>query len=434
MRPHDEVDQASTRHAVDAVDAGTQIVGRRTAVAIGGAVLLANASNYAFQIVAGRRLSVEEYGLLGGFLAIVTVITVSTSALQTIAARAMAAGEAVPPTRRIDGLTRTALIGAGAVTVAGIALSPLLTRALDVGVIPVLVLAAYVAPSALDSIAAGRLQGARRFTGLAAYSALQAVTKLTLSVLVLLIGAGIAGLLGMIVVGSGLVASCALFRTRHEGAVNTHVLGAEARRSFAAVALFWVILTIDVPLARANFDETDAGIYAAAAVLGKAVLWLPTMVAQLVFPSLATAGAVGASASALLRRAAQVVLVIAVASVAALALLGDPVYRVLYGERYERASEIAWRIGVAVIPLAIVNLLMFQLLARRDGRFLKWFVFWTIVHVALLLVVPRTGNWYAMCLGLVGTGLLITMLLAARRADPSGAFTTTPAAVATVHP
>jgi O-antigen/teichoic acid export membrane protein len=426
MRPHDEVDQASTRHAVDAVDAGTQIVGRRTAVAIGGAVLLANASNYAFQIVAGRRLSVEEYGLLGGFLAIVTVITVSTSALQTIAARAMAAGEAVPPTRRIDGLTRTALIGAGAVTVAGIALSPLLTRALDVGVIPVLVLAAYVAPSALDSIAAGRLQGARRFTGLAAYSALQAVTKLTLSVLVLLIGAGIAGLLGMIVVGSGLVASCALFRTRHEGAVNTHVLGAEARRSFAAVALFWVILTIDVPLARANFDETDAGIYAAAAVLG--------MVAQLVFPSLATAGAVGASASALLRRAAQVVLVIAVASVAALALLGDPVYRVLYGERYERASEIAWRIGVAVIPLAIVNLLMFQLLARRDGRFLKWFVFWTIVHVALLQVVPRTGNWYAMCLGLVGTGLLITMLLAARRADPSGAFTTTPAAVATVHP
>ena len=57
---------------------------------------------------------------------------------------------------------------------------------------------------------------------------------------------------------------------------------------------------------------------------------------------------------------------------------------------------------------------MFQLLARRNGSFLKWFVVFAIVEIALLLLVPQSGGWYAAVLGLVGTGLLLTVVLAAR--------------------
>ena len=54
----------------------TPIIGRRTGVIMAVAFVLANASNYTFQVIAGRSLTLDEYGVLGGFLAVITVITV----------------------------------------------------------------------------------------------------------------------------------------------------------------------------------------------------------------------------------------------------------------------------------------------------------------------------------------------------------------------
>jgi O-antigen/teichoic acid export membrane protein len=392
----------------------TPIIGRRTGVIMAIAFVLANASNYTFQVIAGRSLTLDEYGVLGGFLAVITVITVTTSALQVMSARAIAAGEVVPSAKRVDGLTMSALKVGLTVGLVVVLLSPVLANVLRVGVLPVVLLALYIVPACLDSIAAGRLQGSRRFGGLAIYSTGQAAAKVTAAVLVLIAGARVVGLLAAVITGAAVVALLGLRTTAQAGSVQTHVLGSESRRSFAALALFWLILSIDVPLARVGFEGSDAGLYTAGAVLGKAVLWLPIVVTQVVFPSLADGNTDPKQAQRLVRNAGGVVVVLAVAAVGALYFFGPIVYRVLYGDRYEAAAEVAWKIGIAMIPLALVNLLMFQLLARRNGVFLKWFVMFAVVEIGLLLVIPQTGGWYAVTIGIVGTGLLVTVLLAAR--------------------
>ncbi len=204
----------------------TPIIGRRTGLVMAGAFVLANASNYTFQVIAGRSLTLDEYGVLGGFLAVITVITVTTSALQVTSARAIAAGEVESSPRRIDGLTTSALKAGLAVGLIVVLLSPVLANVLRVGVLPVILLAVYIVPSCLDSIAAGRLQGTRRFGGLAAYSTGQAVTKVTAAALVLIAGARVVGLLAAVIAGAAVVALLGLRSTSQAGS------GANARAGF----------------------------------------------------------------------------------------------------------------------------------------------------------------------------------------------------------
>ena len=387
------------------------IIDRRSGAAVAGALLVANLCNYAFQIVTGRLLSVEEYGLLAGFMSAITIITVSTSALQTTSARSVAAHENQPENRRFfDGLTRTAVMGALAFGAVIGAASPILARFFNIGSLPLFLLGAYVLPAALDSIAAGRLQGSERFTALAAYSAGQAIAKLSVASLLIFAGFRVSGLVGGLVISSGAIALLGMFASRDVGSIETHALGPEVRRSFLAFLLFWVILSIDIAFARAFFAPRAAGVYAAAAVLGKAVLWLPTMVTQLLFPRLADRSARGQKTAALMGRAMLLAVGLASLSVVGLYVLGRQIFDILYGDRYDGAGEIAWQIGVAMIPMSIVNLLLFHSLSRGQHRFLAWMGVAALAEVAALYLGPKTGLGYASIIGATGLGLLVLML------------------------
>jgi len=388
----------------------TTVLTKRSGLFVGGALLIANVANYGFQIVTGRLLSIEEYGLLAGFMSAVTIITVTTSALQTAAARAIAAGENEPDKRGFfDALTRTAMIG-GVVCAAGIAaLSPIVSRFLNIGILPIFLLGLYVLPSALDSIAAGRLQGSERFSGLALYSAGQAIAKVSVAAIVLAIGLHVTGIIAGLCISCAIIAIWGSIASRPAGAINTHVHGREMRRSFGAFLLFWVILSADIAFARAFFEPKAAGVYAAAAVLGKAVLWLPSMASQLLFPQLADRSAKGLATDRVMRSGVLLILTLSVAAVIGLRLFGEPIFTLLYGSRYDGAADIAWKIGLAMFPLALVNLRLLHFLARGQGRFLWWMSAAALGEVLALYLAPKNGTTYAVIIAATGVVLLASM-------------------------
>jgi O-antigen/teichoic acid export membrane protein len=406
-----EVSVTATNPEIDTVS----IIDRRSGFAVAGAILFANLCNYGFQILTGRLLSVEEYGLLAGFMAAITIITVGTSALQTTAARAIAAGENHPEQHSlVDGLTKSAGVGAIIVGAFIAVFAPVLSRFLNIGALPILILGVYVLPSSLDSIAAGRLQGTKRFRALAIYSAGQAIAKLAIAATVIAVGLRVSGLLAGLVASSGAIALWGMLRSRDAGAINTHVLSPEMRLNFGALLLFWVVLSIDIAFARAFFEPKAAGVYAAATVLGKAVLWLPTMLTQLLFPQLADRSARSQGARPLMKRAVILVVALASAAVFGLYLLGGPIFLVLYGSRYNGASDIAWKIGLAMVPLAIVNLLLFHFLAKGQKGFLIWMGIAAVGEVLALYLGPKSGTGYAVIVG--ATGLLLLAFITPRTA------------------
>lgn len=387
-----------------------RIVDRQSGLVVAAAMVTANAANYGFQIMLGRSLTVEEYGLLAGFMTVITVITVAGTALQTTAARAIATGEHHERYRFFDGLTRSSLVVAAGLVVLSVVLSPLASAFFNIGKLPLLLLGLFVVPAALDSIALGRYQGLQRFTDLATYSTSQALAKLFTAAVVLLLGFGATGLVAGIVASSTVVAWVGLRLSSDAGSLEVRAIDPDVRRALAAYTMLWFILGADVLFARAFFTEIDAGIYAAAAVLGKAVLWVPVMIGQLIFPRLAHRSKGGESVEALAYRSVVVVVAVVAVAVAGLFVLGETVFDVLYGERYAVAADTAWKIGLAMAPMALVNLLIQHFLARQQNRFLGWMAFVLLVESLTLYVGPKTPDFYVIVLGCSGLVVLLVMV------------------------
>ena len=390
--------------------APARIVSTSSGLVIGVAMIVANVANYGFQIVAGRFLTVEEYGLLAGFMAVVTVITVATSSLQTTVARAIASDEYHEDGHVIDGLTRSSMLIGGLLVLATVVVSPIASRFFNIGSLPLILLGVYVLPSALDSLALGRLQGLHRFTGMAVYSCAQAIAKVTIATAVMAAGLRATGLVAGLILSCAIVALGGLHASRHAGSIDVHALDPDVRRAFAAFTMFWFMLGADVLFARAFFEDTDAGLYGAASVLGKAVLWVPAVVAQLIFPRLARDSKLGQSVADLAVRAVVIVGAVVGSSVLALYFLGEQVFRILYGERYVGAADTAWKIGLAVAPLALVNLLIQHFLARQQGHFLGMMLLIVVLEVGALYLGPKTDDFYAMVIAIAGTALLVVMV------------------------
>ena len=406
--PHDQPDQPDP-HVQD------RIVDRSSGLAIVAAMVVANLANYGFQIMLGRSLSVEEYGLLAGFMTVLTIITVAGTALQTTAARAIATDEHHEQFRFPDGLTRSSLVVAGVLIIVGTLISPITSAFFNIGKLPLVLLTMFAVSAAIDSIALGRYQGLQRFTDLATYSTAQALAKLFTAAVVLMLGFRATGLVAGIVLTSTIVAFVGLMLSRDAGSIDVRVVDPDVRRALAAYTMLWFILGADVLFARAFFDETDAGVYAAAAVLGKAVLWVPVLIGQLIFPRLAHRSKGGESVAALAYRSVVVVVLVVGAAVAGLFVLGETMFEVLYGERYAASSEIAWKIGLAMAPMALVNLLIQHFLARQQNRFLAWMAAVLVVESLTLYVGPKTPDFYVIVLGSSGVIVLLLMV-------PAGAW------------
>jgi O-antigen/teichoic acid export membrane protein len=375
------------------------------------AIGLANLSNYGFQVVTGRFLGPREYGLLGGLMAVITVISVSVSSLQTTAAATIASERSDRGQRRlVDPLTKSMLRLGVAIGFVALALSPILARFLDIGVLPVAALAFYIVPAALAAIAAGRLQGLERFTAMAWYSTALAVGKFGLAIAVLAIGLRVTGVVASLVISTACIALAGLFFSREAGAVQSGVFSPEVRRAFVALTLFWIIASTDVPLARAFLSEHEAGLYAAAAVIGKAALWLPAVVAQIAFPRMASISSRGEAATPLMLRALAVAFGLAALVVAALYVFGGTVFDVLYGDEYAGADRLAWRLGLATIPLALANVLLYLHIAREGSRFLIVLGIAAVTQPALLALVGDSGTTFALVVGGVATAMAAALI------------------------
>jgi O-antigen/teichoic acid export membrane protein len=385
-------------------------MGRATGVVVVGTVALANASSYGFQLVTGRFLGADAYGLLAGLMQIIAIIGVSATSLQTVAARAVSADEVEHRVSYFDSLSRSAVVVGGGVSLVFLALTPLLSSFLKVGVLPLVMLAAFIVPSLLGAIAIGRLQGQMRFITMSLMSTVFAVTKLGVGVVSMAAGLGVTALIAGLVIASSACTAIAVHVARTAGAVTHRVIDSSTGRVFLGVTMFWLLVSIDVPFARSFFSESLAGQYAAADVIGRAVLWLPAVITQITFPQVSQAVSNVEKTERLMLRAFATSTALATAGVVGIYVFGEPVFRVLYGSEYPDAHRYAWKIALATVPYAIVNLLLHHHFARGHNRFVLVLVLAAVGEVLGLTLGPRSPDAFALTLGIVGSAAAIAML------------------------
>ncbi|WP_307828120.1 polysaccharide biosynthesis protein [Nocardioides sp. SYSU D00038] len=345
------------------------LIGSGAGIAV--AIVTMNVATYGFQMIAARLLGPEQYGGVASLMALLLVVAVVQLGLQATAARRIAAtpDHVAQIERSILRVTYRAALAMGLLL---LLLAPLVWQLLKLdSIVPALLVAVAAVPLTVMGGQAGILQGERRWLALGLVYLAAGLPRLVLGWAAISVrpteGAAMAAVaLGMwapVAVGWW-----ALRHGRHPGedvATNAaRPTAREALRASVALLAFFVLSNADIVIARQVLDGHDAGLYAGGLILTKAVLFLPQFVVVVAFPAMST---VAERRRALLRSLAAV-LALGVVATAGAVLLSGVAMVFVGGEKYGEVESRLWQFAVLGTFLAILQLLVYSVLARQGSR------------------------------------------------------------------
>ena len=353
-----------------------------------GALIVWNAGNYAFFLIAGRILGPSDYGIVAALLAATLVVAVPTQALQFAAARLVAAppgGEAplaegvyARAWRRCAVITPVvALVACAAIVAVWLA-----NRDLPLG--PLLFTVALVAPFGFFFLALGRLQGQERFTGFSVGFALWGAPRPVALIPLAALGLGVYAALGATGVALASAVGATWWLTRERGPTRPPTAREWGAFSGPLIPVvvglsgLGVLTNLDLIVAKIALGSEEAGHFAAAATLAKAVFLFPQAVSFVLLPRVAARSAAAQDTGMILGLGVGVSLVAGGLSSLVLWAIADPLLRITYGPEYAVSAGI---LGVYAAALTLIGALI-VVINHHVGRGANPFV-WAIAAIAL---------------------------------------------------
>ena len=354
-------------------------VARHGAVVFAG-VVLASVFNYLYYMLIGRRASIETYGVVTSLASALLVLTAPATVAQLIAARLAADLEAradVAALRKLaDVVTFWAAAAAAVIVTIGILFRDRLAAFFNLtSATPIVVALIATGLLAVVIVQRGVFQGAHRFEAFAASSSIDATTKVFVGV-PLVTAFGAAGALSGIVGGVVLALAFNLLAFRKsfgrvrapvslDRALVTRVVSHVGLGQFA----FTVLMFYDVPLIKHAFDARSAGLYAAAALVGRAVIAAISFVPTLIMPKATARVAAGRSPLPLL--AAALAIGLTIAGGAAIAALIAPrfVVTLVAGRSFGEAAPLVLAYTIASGALSLANVVAAYKMGLHEYHF-----------------------------------------------------------------
>lgn len=348
------------------------------------AVSAANASNYVFHVSISRLLGPEDYGALGSVLGILTVLSIPLSAVQAAVAKGTA--QVRSPLAEERSYSWVGPFGAAfkaglAIAVIMALLSPVVTAYLHLGSwATALLMSAYVVPAVLLAVTRGALQGEIRFKELAMASLFPVVIRLGAGLPIVALGGGVPGATLATVLGDvgGLALAMWLLARRQEIRLGLDAVVRPFLKEVAPVALgllaMWVLIELDLIMARHYLPEDEAGNYAAAGLLARAVLFIPGAVSLIALPHFSVLGARGREAYRWLVVSSAAVVGLGVAAALVLSTMRGLAIGITFGSEFSPAAQFLPVLSLAMVGMGLANLMIFfHIAAESRVAHLLWF-------------------------------------------------------------
>lgn len=396
---------ALTRVRADATR--RRVLGGRAGMVFLGALLAANIGNVAFHAASSRALGTEGYGALNALLVSMLALSVPVSAVQAALVRSVVEGQERGDVTIRRVLTNAA--GASLVAAAAIAAAvPALTRYLhlDSGA-PVLLLVPFAIGAIVGLVPRSYLLARERFEAAAAAMFAGVAVRVVALVWLLHRGGGLVAALAATALGEVLSTGILLALARDglvDRGVRARLVWRETLTAVVAFAGFWLLAASDVILARHFLDADAAGDYAAAATVGKAVLFAPQAVTLLLLPRFAARDS--RSARDALRTSIRITVLLGLAGVGGLMVLRRPVVETLFGARFTVPIGVLALVGLGSCALALTNLIVHYDLARSRPKAAP-------VWLGVVAIVAVTTLSHGSTLTIAGAFLLVTVAVLA---------------------
>jgi O-antigen/teichoic acid export membrane protein len=226
----------------------------------------------------------------------------------------------------------------------------------------------------------GVLQGRQDFFWLGWSSIFGGVGRLGIAALfVLALGFGAAGMMTGALLGIGMTAVVAIWRTRDLWSLRTEPFDARSLLR-QVLPLVWgfgacqFMFTSDTVFAMAYFSPDAMKPYVAAGTLSRGLLWLVMPLAAVMFPKIVHANA-KSEKNNLFGLVVLGTAVLGICGMVGLWLVGPLVVKIIYksGDLAGTMALIPWYAG-AMVPLAMANVLVNDLLARARFGVVPWMV------------------------------------------------------------
>ena len=340
---------------------------------------VANVCNFLFQLVMGRSLSQEEYGLLTPLLGAVLIITTPMLALRTVVSHFTARlvqEDRVGDVQRL--LKRWVLIlcviglGIIALSVGGVRWFMAYLHCSDPNLI--YITGILLAVMLFIPLYTGVLNGFQEFVGYAAVSHLMSVVRFIIA----------AGLIWLVAINAGVGLTAQLAGAVCSVVVGVWLLNRKLRietptdlplpkmdtyffHALLIIGGFSILFSADPILIKHYFPD-QAGVYNRAGVIARSLVFLPMPIASALFPKVVSYRAATAVHWRTLFKAILFTLLILVGAAGVCAWVPQIPLLILYrdGQPTEEMINLVRYMGLAFVPLGIVfQLIHFELAQHR---------------------------------------------------------------------
>ena len=323
-----------------------------------------------------KKLEKGEYGTFGALLTVLMVLPLMP--LQMVLAQQTAKALATGGERRLAGMIRMMWLGTFVLWLLAMVvvffqqdnILKLLQIKDSVGLWIMLVACLFAAWLPIFS---GVLQGQQNFLWLGWSMMLNGVGRLSIAVLaVVLVGGYAAGLLSGVLMGLVVGSGIAIWQTSSLWRLPSEKFdsGSLLRQVFPLLVgfgAFQFLFTADTMFVKSYFTAAQTDAYVGAGTLSRALIWLVGPLAAVMFPRIVHSAATSEKSN-LMRTVLIGTFVIALVGVAGLIVVGPFVIKIIYPAYSTQVIEVLPWYAVTMVPLALANVLLNNLLAKGSFR------------------------------------------------------------------
>lgn len=349
---------------------------------------LYNLINFIFQFAMARMLSPADYGMLATLFSFIYIFGIFSEPLTTVIAKYSAEER---DNKKIKNLLKRSLTKAIRISLILFmfycVIAILLTSLLDIPYLLLILVGFMIFASFFPPITRGIIQGRKMFKSLGINLLIEGITKLSLAIVLVLIGWRVYGAVLAAVIGStiALVFSFSALRNilkSREEYKKISKFYAYSWSTFFIILSILIFFSLDIILARIVFDATTAGYYAIASTLAKTIFLATQPISKALFPMSAEVNP--EKGHSILINALGIILLCIITILIIFYLFPNWLILIFAGREIIESITILFYLAIAISLLSITNLILLYKISLRKVRNYWIFLIFPIIEAALL--------------------------------------------------